>query len=302
MDEDLQALEGRVAARLREARSVCVALSGGVDSSLTLALAVRALGAADVTAFTAASATTPPGELAAARALAAELGVDHVVVATGELDDERFVANPRERCYICKRHVLEELTKAAHAYGRTTLVDGANADDLGDERPGLRAAAEAGVRHPLLEAGLGKADVRRLAKGLGLAVWDAPAQACLASRIPYGERITIEKLRRIGAAEGALRELGFAACRVRAHGLLARVEVPADEIGRAAGATRGEITRRLRALGFTWVTLDLGGLRTGSMNEAPRESGAEAERGGAGDIGVERGGAGTPRRGAGMVA
>lgn len=268
-----EALEARVAAVLRDLRSACVALSGGVDSSLMLALAVRALGAERVTAFTAASATTPSGELAAARELAGALGVEHVVVETDELEDERFASNPRERCYVCKRHLLVEMEAVARARERTALIDGANVDDLGDERPGLRAAAEHGVRHPLVEAGLGKGDVRHLARALGLAAWDAPSQACLASRIPYGERITEEKLRRIGAAEQSLRELGFRQCRVRLHGEVARVEIEPHEIARAAGAARDAIVGRLRALGFTYVTLDLEGFRSGSMNEAPRDGG-----------------------------
>lgn len=272
-------LEARVAAVLRDLRSACVALSGGVDSSLVLALAVRTLGADHVTAFTASSATTPPGELAAARELAAGLGVEHVVVATDELADERFAGNPRDRCYVCKQHLIDAMEATARARGRASLVDGANVDDLGDERPGLRAAAERGVRHPLVEAGLGKADVRLLARALGLRVWDAPSQACLASRVPYGERITEEKLRRVAAAEGVLRELGFGQCRVRVHGEVARVEVEADAVGRAAGTAREEIARRLRDLGFTYVTLDLDGFRSGSMNEAPPGDG-DVGRGG----------------------
>ena len=278
-DPVAEGLEQRAAAVLRDLRSACVALSGGVDSSLVLTLAVRALGKDRVTAFTAASATTPAAELAAARELAAELGVEHVVVETNELDDERFASNPRERCYVCKRHLLDEMDAAAQARRRAALVDGANVDDLGDERPGLRAAAERGVRHPLVEAGLRKADVRHLAQALGLTVWDAPSQACLASRIPYGERITGEKLRRIGAAEDVLRELGFRQCRVRLHGDVARLEVEPDQIGRAAGAARAEIARRLRALGFVYVALDLGGFRSGSMNEAPRGASDQASAG-----------------------
>jgi len=163
--------------------------------------------------------------------------------------------------------------------GCEVVLDGANQDDLGDERPGMRAAAERGVRHPLLEAGLGKREVRRLARALGVAVWDAPSQACLASRIPYGDRITLETLARIGAAERALRELGYRRCRVRTHGDIARVEVPLEDVGRAAGDDREAIARRLRALGFTYVALDLDGLRAGSMNEAPAvaEVGASAD-------------------------
>jgi len=262
-------LERLVADRLRGVSSACVASSGGVDSSVVLAVAARALGAENVVAVTVVAPVMIPGEDEAAARLAGELGVAHVRVAVPLLDEPAFVANGRDRCYVCKGMVLDAVRAVAAERGCDAVVDGANRDDLGDVRPGMRAADERGVRHPLVEAGLGKEDVRGLARDLGLAIWDAPAQACLASRIPYGERISDEALRRIAAAEGALHELGFRACRVRAHGRLARVEVPAAEIGRAGGARREEIARRLRALGFTWVALDLDGLRTGSLNEAP---------------------------------
>jgi uncharacterized protein len=270
MDEETRTLEARVAATLRELQSACVAVSGGVDSSVVLAVAARTLGAERVVAATAEAPVMIPGEGEAAKDLAAELGVAFVAVPVPLMDAPAFVANPRERCFTCKAMVLDAVGRVAAARGCAAVLDGANKDDLGDDRPGMRAADERGVRHPLLAAGLGKAEVRRLARGLGLVVWDAPAQACLASRIPYGERITEDALRRIAAAEAALHDLGFRRCRVRAHGLLARVEVPEDEVGRAAGAARDEIARSLRAAGFTWVALDLDGLRTGSLNEAPR--------------------------------
>jgi len=258
----------RLEAELAQLGSACVAFSGGVDSSLVLAAAVRTLGADNVLAYTAVSATYLPEELDVARGLAAELGVRHVVVETHELDEPSFTGNPRERCYFCKRELVAEMRRVAAEHGCAALVDGANLDDLGDHRPGMRASAEGGVAHPLLEAGIGKAEVRRLARALGLSTWDAPQQACLASRIPYGEPITVEKLTAVAEAERVLRELGFRQCRVRHHGAVARVEVEADDIARAAGPAREEIARRLRALGFTWVTLDLDGFRSGSMNEA----------------------------------
>jgi uncharacterized protein len=258
----------RLEAELAQLGSACVAFSGGVDSSLVLAAAVRALGADHVLAYTAVSATYLPEELAVARDLAGQLGVHHVVVETREFDEPSFTGNPRERCYFCKRELVAEMRRVAAEHECAALVDGANLDDLGDHRPGMRASAEGGVAHPLLEAGIGKAEVRRLARGLGLPTWDAPQQACLASRIPYGEPITVEKLTAVAEAERVLRELGFRQCRVRHHGAGARVEVEADDIGRAAGAAREEIARRLRALGFTYVTLDLDGFRSGSMNEA----------------------------------
>jgi uncharacterized protein len=250
---------------------VCVAFSGGVDSSVLLAVAVRVLGAAEVLAFTAVSETYRDDELADARAFAASLGVRHLTWQTRELDDQRFVANGRERCYYCKSTLLDAMEKAAREAGFVTLVDGANRDDLGDERPGLRASKEHGVRHPLVEAGLGKAAVRALARALDLSVWSKPAQACLASRIAYDEPVTADKLRQVAAAEDVLRELGFGPeLRVRHHGDVARIEVSDDQIGRAAGAElRDALARRLGALGFTYVTLDLQGFRSGSMNEAP---------------------------------
>jgi uncharacterized protein len=259
----------RLEAELAQLGSACVAFSGGVDSSLVLAAAVRALGADNVLAYTAVSATYLPEELDVARGLAAELGVRHVVVETHEFDEPSFTGNPRERCYFCKRELVAGMRRVAAEHGCAALLDGANLDDLGDHRPGMRASAEGGVSHPLLEAGIGKAAVRRLARALGLSTWDAPQQACLASRIPYGEPITVEKLTAVAEAERVLRELGFRQCRVRHHGAVARVEVEADDIARAAGPAREEIARRLRALGFTWVTLDLDGFRSGSMNEVP---------------------------------
>ena len=265
-----------MAAGLRDVRSACVAASGGVDSSLVLALAARTLGPDAVVAVTALAPVMVPGEPEAARALAATLGVAHVEVEVALMDEPGFVANPRDRCYLCKGMVLDAVRAVAVERGCEVVLDGANQDDLGDERPGMRAAAERGVRHPLLEAGLGKREVRRLARALGVAVWDAPSQACLASRIPYGDRITLETLARIGAAERALRELGYRRCRVRTHGDIARVEVPLEDVGRAAGDDREAIARRLRALGFTYVALDLDGLRAGSMNEAPAVAGAGA--------------------------
>jgi pyridinium-3,5-biscarboxylic acid mononucleotide sulfurtransferase len=248
--------------------SACVAFSGGVDSSLLLWAAAQELGPGHVVAYTATSATYLPEELQTARRLAASLGVLHVVTETDEFDDPSFVQNPRERCYHCKKHLVDSMTAVAREHGCAALLDGANQDDLGDHRPGMRAAREAGVRHPLLDAGLDKAAVRALARDAGLATWDAPAQACLASRVPYGEPITPAKLAAVAAAERALHELGFRQCRVRHHGQTARVEVEAHEIGRAAGPARDAIARRLHAAGFTYVALDLDGFRSGSMNEA----------------------------------
>ncbi len=247
--------------------SACVAFSGGVDSSLVLAGAARALGADRVVAFTAVSPTYLDEELATAKQVAESLGVAHVVAPTHEFDDPRFVANSRERCYHCKAGLVDEMVRVAAERGCTALVDGANADDVGDHRPGMRAAGERGVLHPLLAAGIGKAEVRRLARELALPTWDAPQQACLASRIPYDEAITAPKLAAVAVAERSLRALGFTQCRVRHHGQVARVEVEAGELGRAV-AIREDLARAVHEAGFTYVALDLDGFRSGSMNEA----------------------------------
>jgi uncharacterized protein len=260
-----------VEAVLKPLGRVCVAFSGGVDSSVVLALSSRVLGAGQVLAFTAVSETYRDDELVAARSLAKSLGVRHLTWQTRELDDQRFVANGRERCYYCKSTLLAAMERAAIEVGITALIDGANRDDLGDERPGLRACAEHGVRHPLIEAGLGKAAVRAVARALDLPTWSKPAEACLASRIAYDEPVTADKLRQVAAAEDVLRGLGLGPeLRVRHHGDIARIELAADAVEQAAApALRELLVNRMRALGFTYVTLDLQGFRSGSMNEAP---------------------------------
>lgn len=255
----------RLLAQFRGVSGAVVAFSGGADSSLVLAVAARALGPKRVVAATATSPTYLDEELAAARDVAAGLGVEHLVLETREFDDPRFVENSRERCYWCKSGLLDALLEVAEERG-ARVVDGANADDAGDHRPGMRAAAERGVLQPLLAAGVTKAEVRRLARELGLPTWDAPQQACLASRIPYDEPITPEKLAAVAAVEKALHELGFRQCRARHHGDVARLEVESDQLERAL-ELREEIARRVHAAGFTYVALDLDGFRTGSMNE-----------------------------------
>ena len=255
----------RLLAQFDGVGAAVVAFSGGADSSLVLAVAAKALGAERVVAATATSPTYLDEELAAARDVAAGLGVEHLVLETREFDDPRFVENSRERCYWCKSGLLDALIEVAEARG-ARVVDGANADDAGDHRPGMRAAAERGVLQPLLAAGVTKSEVRRLARELGLPTWDAPQQACLASRIPYGEAITPDKLAAVAAAERALHELGFRQCRARHHGDVARLEIEADQLERAF-ELREEIVRRVHAAGFTYVALDLAGFRTGSMNE-----------------------------------
>lgn len=252
--------------------SVLVAFSGGVDSSLLLAAAHDALGG-KVLAATAVSATYPARERQTAAAVVSSLGVRHIFLETHELTLDSFRSNPSDRCYYCKRELYSELRQLADREGLAVVVDGTNADDLLDVRPGRRAGAEFGVRSPFLDLGFGKKAIRRLAYIRGLANWDHPACACLASRIPYGEDITAARLQRIEAVEDILGRLGFRMLRVRDHGMLARIEVGVDDISTAAlPAVRQQIVTACLSNGYIYACVDLAGYRTGSMNEALPEA------------------------------
>jgi pyridinium-3,5-biscarboxylic acid mononucleotide sulfurtransferase len=248
-------------------RSALVAFSGGVDSSLALAVAARALPKHRVLAVTSNNETYLPSELDLAREFAESLGVEHLVVNTRELDDQNYASNPTNRCYFCKSTLYTDLAKLAEVKGYACVVDGANKDDEGDYRPGRKAAKELGVVSVLSEAGMTKADVRGLAKYLGLPTWDKPALACLSSRFPYGQEITPEKLSQVARAEEFLRREDFKQVRVRHHGEIARLEIGPDELERAF-AMREKISAELLDAGFLYVTLDLAGYRAGSLNAA----------------------------------
>jgi uncharacterized protein len=262
-EEQLRALETIVAAY----GSALVAFSGGVDSSLALAVCARALPKERVLAVTSNNETYLPSELDLARQLADSLGVEHLIVNTRELDNPDYASNPANRCYFCKSTLYSDLRRIAEERGYACVVDGANADDEGDYRPGRKAAKELEVVSPLSMAGVGKAEVRELARHLGLPSWDKPALACLSSRFPYGQEITAEKLAQVARAEEFLREQDFRQVRVRHHGEIARLEVGPQEMERAF-ALRQEISAELKDAGFLYVALDLSGYESGSLNAA----------------------------------
>lgn len=258
----------RLQQSLRELGTVLVAFSGGVDSTFLLRAALDTLGTEQVLAVIGDSDSYPSREFAEARRLAESLGARFQVVESEELHDARYVANPSNRCYYCKTDLFSRLTALAQAQGIAAVLDGNNADDAGDWRPGRQAARELGVRSPLMDVGLTKAEIRELSRTLGLPTWDKPSFACLASRIPYGTAITRDNLGQIEAAEDFLRDLGFPQVRVRHHEEVARIEVPPADIDRLLDAPlRARIVARLRELGYHYVTVDLQGYRTGSMNE-----------------------------------
>ena len=267
-DEAERALKAqRLQSLLESYGSVIVAYSGGVDSAYLALAATRALGL-NALCITADSPSYPDHHRQMARTIAQEAGLRHEFVTTGELEQPAYRANPTNRCYHCKHELYSTLTAVAVERGIPVIVDGNNADDRGDYRPGRVAASDFGVRSPLDEVGLTKAEIRALSREAGLSTWDEPASACLSSRIPYFSEVTAEKLQMIEQAEAALRALGFRICRVRHHDTLARLELGPAELARAMEPeVRERIVRELRALGYRHVTIDLQGYRTGSLNE-----------------------------------
>ena len=263
---DLSSREDRLRALIGSFDSMIVAFSGGVDSAYLAWAATQILGT-NVLCITADSPSYPDRHRQLALSTAREFGLRHEIIRTAELERSEYRANPVNRCYYCKHELYTVLSRIARERGFAVVVDGSNADDRGDYRPGRQAAREFGVRSPLDEAGLTKADIRELAHAAGLPVWNEPASACLSSRIPYHSEVTDDKLRMIERAESVLHGLGFRVCRVRHHDTLARLEIGRDELARALDESiRQQIVQELRAIGYQHVTVDLQGYRMGSLN------------------------------------
>lgn len=263
-EPNLQLKETALRDILLPLKSVLVGFSGGADSAFLLSYAAETLGKENTLAATVISETYPESEIAPARDFCKKLGVPHILVSSAI--PAKVSENTPDRCYFCKKDSFNKLLILAAEQKIKAVLDGTNADDTGDYRPGLRASEELGILNPLKEAGLGKAEIRRLSKMRGLSTADKPQQACLASRIPYGEKISPEKLVRIGEAENFIRSLGIRDLRVRAHDGIARIEVPHDQINILC-TNRELIVKNLRQMGFIYITADLAGFRSGSMNE-----------------------------------
>lgn len=268
MEKSLKNKFEKLKKNIKDMGPFILAYSGGADSTFLLKAGYDVLGK-KIIAVTARSETYPDAELQEAVTLAKTIGSRHEVIKTEELDIHDFVSNPPNRCYYCKKELFAKLAGIAKKENIKWICDGTNIDDLKDIRPGRQAAKEFGIRSPLLDAGLTKEDIRCLSRELGLPTWDKPQLACLSSRIPYGEKITKENLSKIEEAEKFISLLGFKSFRVRAHGNLARIEVEGADIGRFNQKDiRNKINDKLRSLGFVYITLDLEGYRSGSMNEA----------------------------------
>ncbi len=263
---------------LLEMESVAVAYSGGIDSTLLLKIAHDTLGEKAI-GITGISPSVPAAEIEEAIQYARQMNAQHVIIKSQEMQDPDYQANTPDRCYFCRTILYDEILDYAKKHGFRVVVDGTNADDVDDYRPGRKAAREQGVRSPLQEAGLSKAEIRQIARELGLPNWDKPAAACLSSRIPYGTRITVDALSQVERAEALLRQMGFGQLRVRHHGQIARIELLPSEFPQLL-AQREAIVTAFQDLGFQYITLDLSGFRSGSMNEilSERQTIARRER------------------------
>lgn len=265
LQEKMQTLENSI----RAMNSIVIGFSGGVDSTFLLKVSVKVLGKEQVLAVTTHSEVNTAEEIANAAKIAGLIGANHLILTMTDLDNEQFVSNPPNRCYYCKNHRYTSLLLIAQQKHFNCVLDGANYSDLDDYRPGIKALSELGIRSPLLEAGLTKAEIRQLSKELGLPTWDQPARACLSSRLPYGVRITGPVLQQIATAEEVLRINGFTHCRVRHHDTIARIEVPHTEFARLIEQkTLKSVVTGIKAAGYTYINLDLEGYRMGSMNES----------------------------------
>ncbi len=266
MDPLLQGKKEKLYAILRDMGGCVIGFSGGVDSTFLFAVAREVLGERAV-AVTITSEIHPEWELEEAKEVARQIGGKHRVLQAKALEIPGLAENPDNRCYVCKKAIAQELWKIAREEGVSFVVDGGNVDDRGDYRPGRQAAVEAGIRSPLEEAEIGKADIRALSKEMNLSTWDKPSYACLISRFPYGVYLTPEKMRKVAVAEDFLREMGLRTVRVRFHDDVARLELGEEEYGRVVHELRESVVKKVKEAGFAYVALDLQGYRTGAMNE-----------------------------------